>query len=91
MLNQSEQWVRIPDDLECSHLYWNKRCVNMDHIIVETHTENKERKHCALQGTCAGNEVYIQLHKIKMKISPISLLFYLLTYIYLLEVSVQFV
>ena len=58
MLPQLEQWIGIHSDLECSHLCWNRKCVNMDHVIIEEHKANLDRIECALQGLCNGHEIY---------------------------------
>ena len=58
MLPKSEQWIKIQDDLECSHLCWEQKCLNMDHLIVESHQDNQERKKCANQGVCTGHQLY---------------------------------
>ena len=57
-LPESEQWITMPDDMDCSHLCWNSKCVNMEHVIVEPHGANGERKKCALQNNCTGHLLY---------------------------------
>lgn len=39
--------------LEMSHLCHESLCINTDHLILESHTINMEREHCANQGFCA--------------------------------------
>lgn len=40
------------DNLEVSHLCHNKLCIRPDHLILESHEANCERKSCQLLGQC---------------------------------------
>ncbi len=38
--------------VEASHLCHNNSCVEVSHIVMETHELNMERNHCREQGFC---------------------------------------
>lgn len=45
------------EKMEVSHLCHKRTCVNPDHLVLETHGTNAERRHCNAQGLCtAGHE-----------------------------------
>ena len=45
------------DEVEISHRCHNKRCVRIDHLVAESHSENCQRKICHKKGTsgCLGH------------------------------------
>lgn len=48
----SQQVGPIPGGLEIDHLCRNRRCVNVDHLEVVTHTENMRRAKGQVDGIC---------------------------------------
>ena len=45
-LLQKLRLYELPATLEASHLCHNKKCMNPDHLIAETHAANKSRDTC---------------------------------------------
>lgn len=46
----------LPDDMHCSHLCHNKLCFLGDHLSLETHQMNQERKRCSDEKHCYGHQ-----------------------------------
>ena len=42
-------------DYETSHLCHNKLCVNIDHLSLEPHSVNTQRRACVTNGRCIGH------------------------------------
>ena len=40
------------EPMEVSHLCHNKLCINIQHLVLESHTENMSRLHCCKEGVC---------------------------------------
>ena len=47
--------INLPRDMDCSHLCHNSLCVKFDHISLEPHRINNNRKHCLNSNTCHGH------------------------------------
>jgi hypothetical protein len=43
-------------DLEASHICHEKRCVNPDHLVMESRQENMKRQSCRFLGECVGHD-----------------------------------
>ena len=50
--------VQVPEGLEASHLCHNKRCINLEHIVAETHAVNQSRIECANIRMATGDSMY---------------------------------
>lgn len=48
----SHRVAELPPHLEVSHLCHNPRCVEPEHLCLESHEKNSERISCHLQGMC---------------------------------------
>ena len=44
----------FPSGYEASHLCHTPKCININHIRLETHAENQSRQTCNLYGVCVG-------------------------------------
>ena len=40
------------EPVEVSHLCHNKLCINMEHLVLESHRENTSRNYCRRVGVC---------------------------------------
>ena len=45
----------IPDSMHSSHLCHEPSCFNQDHLVLESHALNQERKVCKQNGQCKGH------------------------------------
>lgn len=56
---------KLIKDLELDHLYWNRTCVNPDHLKQVTHATNMKRSITACKTSCnnghelSGNNLYV--------------------------------
>ena len=52
VLMLEEGYFELPQDSEVSHLCGESLCINVDHLCIESHQTNAERRGCVLQGYC---------------------------------------
>lgn len=50
--------AHLDSSIEASHLCHNTKCMNMDHIVAETHESNQSRITCANERKNMGNSNY---------------------------------
>ena len=56
-LEELQHTGRGGEKMEVSHLCHNSLCVNIDHLVFESHEKNMERVHCKRQGSCTRNHM----------------------------------